>query len=137
MNNCRISFRWWRPQNCPSHHQSAKTQSLDFETVSGMYVVILSGAVISVLLCVLQYIYGQLRRKRVSAYLKNLKSKCLSQELNRSPAFPNMGPYTSSRYMCQGRLPIQKKMSYAVEPFLDGFTIQSPKASPSYLKPSS
>uniref|UniRef100_A0A2C9LSC9 Uncharacterized protein n=1 Tax=Biomphalaria glabrata TaxID=6526 RepID=A0A2C9LSC9_BIOGL len=89
MNNCRISFRWWRPQNCPSHHQSAKTQSLDFETVSGMYVVILSGAVISVLLCVLQYIYGQLRRKRKLRQTKskqtdNFRAQELGEEFRRT-----------------------------------------------------
>ncbi|XP_055894617.1 glutamate receptor ionotropic, kainate 2-like isoform X4 [Biomphalaria glabrata] len=85
----KLERKWWRPQNCPSHHQSAKTQSLDFETVSGMYVVILSGAVISVLLCVLQYIYGQLRRKRKLRQTKskqtdNFRTQELGEEFRRT-----------------------------------------------------
>ncbi|KAH9523151.1 hypothetical protein Btru_065948 [Bulinus truncatus] len=77
-----VHAKWWRPQNCPSHHQSAKTQSLDIETVSGMYVVILCGALLSVLLCVLQYLYGQLRRKRKLRHTKSKQSDPLrSQEL--------------------------------------------------------
>ncbi|XP_059141818.1 glutamate receptor ionotropic, kainate 2-like [Physella acuta] len=60
----KMERKWFRPQVCPSHQQSAKTQSLDLETVAGMYLVICGGAVMSMLLCFLQYCYGHFRRKR-------------------------------------------------------------------------
>ncbi|GFR57502.1 glutamate receptor subunit protein GluR6 [Elysia marginata] len=56
--------RWWRPQICPNQKQSAKTKSLDIETVAGMYVVILSGALISLIICLLQFLYGRFKKKR-------------------------------------------------------------------------
>ena len=38
--------RWWRPQFCPNHRQSATTESLNLETVAGMYLVLLAGVVL-------------------------------------------------------------------------------------------
>ncbi|NP_001191542.1 glutamate receptor subunit protein GluR6 [Aplysia californica] len=60
----RLERKWWRPQNCPNQKQSAKTKSLDLETVAGMYVVILLGALISSVLCLLQYFIRAIRRKK-------------------------------------------------------------------------
>ncbi|CAL1542512.1 unnamed protein product [Lymnaea stagnalis] len=86
---------------CPSHHQSAKTQSLDLETVAGMYVVILCGALMSMLLCSLQYCYSQLRRKRKQRIAKNkdddsLKVQELGDEFKR-PDFMSIAADNTDR----------------------------------------
>ncbi|KAK3801150.1 hypothetical protein RRG08_006867 [Elysia crispata] len=60
----KLERKWWRPQICPNQKQSAKTESLDLETSAGMYVVILSGALISLLICLLQFLYGRFTKKR-------------------------------------------------------------------------
>ncbi|GFN98252.1 glutamate receptor subunit protein glur6 [Plakobranchus ocellatus] len=60
----KLERKWWRPQICPSQKQSAKTKSLDLETVAGMYVVILSGALISMIICSLQFLYGRFTKRR-------------------------------------------------------------------------
>lgn len=62
--------RWWRPQFCPNQVQSAKTKSLDLETVSGMYLVILGGIVISAILCLAQYCLAKGRIKKVRTQVK-------------------------------------------------------------------
>ncbi|KAK7500602.1 hypothetical protein BaRGS_00008177, partial [Batillaria attramentaria] len=49
-----ITRKWWRPQFCPNLRQSATTESLNLETVAGMYLVLLAGIVLSVLLCLFQ-----------------------------------------------------------------------------------
>ncbi|RUS79115.1 hypothetical protein EGW08_013125 [Elysia chlorotica] len=60
----RLERKWWRPQICPNQKQSAKTKSLDLETVAGMYVVILSGALLSLSICFLQFMFARFKKKR-------------------------------------------------------------------------
>ena len=56
-----LTCRWWRPQFCPNHRQSATTESLNLETVAGMYLVLLAGIVLSVALCLLQFCLAKYR----------------------------------------------------------------------------
>lgn len=53
----RLTRKWWRPQFCPNHRQSAKTESLNLDTVFGMYLVLLAGIGLSIVLCLLQLAY--------------------------------------------------------------------------------
>ena len=55
--------RWWRPQFCPNHRQSATTESLNLETVAGMYLVLLAGVVLSVTLCLVQFFLAKYRAR--------------------------------------------------------------------------
>ena len=61
MCSSMLTCRWWRPQFCPNHRQSATTESLNLETVAGMYLVLLAGIVLSVALCLLQFCLAKYR----------------------------------------------------------------------------
>ncbi|KAL8617123.1 hypothetical protein ACOMHN_014293 [Nucella lapillus] len=60
----RLERKWWRPQFCPNQRQSAKTKSLDLETVAGMYLVLLAGIGMSVALCLLQFCCAKSRHRK-------------------------------------------------------------------------
>ncbi|XP_050416680.2 glutamate receptor ionotropic, kainate 2 [Patella vulgata] len=59
----RLEGKWWRRQYCPDPRQKAKTESLDFENVAGMFIILAAGIILALVVCAVEYIVGKLRAK--------------------------------------------------------------------------
>ncbi|ESP02133.1 hypothetical protein LOTGIDRAFT_111488, partial [Lottia gigantea] len=62
----RLEGKWWRRQNCPDPRQKAKTKSLDFENVAGMFIILACGTVLAVIICLITYCVRENRARLVS-----------------------------------------------------------------------
>ncbi|XP_076446177.1 glutamate receptor ionotropic, kainate 2-like isoform X2 [Babylonia areolata] len=91
----KLERKWWRPQFCPNQRQSAKTKSLNLETVAGMYLVLLAGIGMAVCLCLLQFCVVRCRgksrhqnRRNDADDLARCQEPCLKTSTDVSTASP-------------------------------------------------
>lgn len=90
----RLERKWFRPQFCPSHRQSATTESLNIQTVLGMYLVLGGGIILSVSLCLVQFFVQKCRVRKKQKRKKRAEQDAAETAAQLEPCLKSGTVYT-------------------------------------------